>query len=104
MLGDTVVRIRAFHCSEGYRHWSPIRQPVQAPALVYEVTETFEHESGKPLYEARIFDAESGEMIHPIPYRSTLLAPLARWWSRETGTEPPLELVGEVPRKNRRRG
>ncbi len=102
MPGERARRLRAFHLSEGWEYRTPLRGVVRAPDLVHEVTEITE--DGQPLYEARIFDAgfACGEMIHPITFRSTLLAHLARWWSRETGLEPPRELIGESPRNHRR--
>jgi hypothetical protein len=45
------------------------------------------------VYEGRIFDAATREQIHERPYQSTFLAAFPGWWERETGTEPPPELL-----------
>lgn len=85
-------RLLAFHYSSGYESWNSLAGYATVPALVYEVTETVES-GGSILYEGRIFDAATAEMIHERPYQSTFLEAFARWWSRETGLEPPKELL-----------
>ncbi|MDN5698314.1 MAG: hypothetical protein L0G70_10125, partial [Rubrobacter sp.] len=47
----------------------------------------------EPVYEGRIIEPDTGEMIHNEPYRSPLMEPLAAWFSRETETDPPPELT-----------
>jgi hypothetical protein len=56
-------RLLAFHYRAGYEQWTTLAGTVEAPALVYEVIETIE-ENGSPLYEGRIFDAATRELIH----------------------------------------
>lgn len=85
-------RLLAFHYSAGYESWNSLAGHATVPALIYEVTETLES-SGSVLYEGRIFDAATAEMIHERPYQSTFLEAFARWWSRETELDPPEELL-----------
>lgn len=90
-------RLLAFHYREGYKQWTPLVGIVKAPALVYGVTETAE-EGGSALYEGRIFDAATSELIHERPYQSTFIEAFARWWTRETELDPPEELLSRVQR------
>lgn len=85
-------RLLAFHCRAGYEQWTPLAGAVEVPALVYEVTETID-ENGSSLYEDRIFDAATSELIHERPYQSTFIEAFARWWTRETELDPPEELL-----------
>ena len=64
----------------------------EIPGEVVEVVKV-KREDGRDLYEGRIFDAESGAMVRPTPYRSTLKKPLRRWWEREAEVDLPEELV-----------
>lgn len=85
-------RLLAFHYSDSYEQWSPMTGRTEVPALVYEVVEAVE-EDGSVVYEGRIFDAATKELIHDRPYQSTILQTFATWWSRETELEPPPELL-----------
>lgn len=96
MLADDTPRdaakVLAFHCSRGSEQWTPLTGTSRTPTLVYEVTQK-EEVDGTPLYEGRIFDAATARMIHPRPYQSTFIEAFAAWWARETGLEPPEELL-----------
>jgi hypothetical protein len=89
-------RLLAFHYAEGYEQYRPMTGTTQAPALVYEVIEAIEPdegENGSPVYEGRIFDAATREMIHEHPYQSTIPSALSSWWTRETELDAPDELL-----------
>lgn len=60
--------------------------------LFYEVISGFDPRSGKVLYLGRVCDAESGLMLHELPYGSTDPEKMGRWWKRTTGQQPPEEL------------
>lgn len=60
--------------------------------LVYEVTEDLE-EDGTRIYEGRIFNAHTKQMLLKRPYQSTFAGAFAPWWEKETGTPPPEELL-----------
>jgi hypothetical protein len=60
--------------------------------LFYEVISDFDPRSGKVLYLGRVCDAESGLMLHELPYGSTDPKKMGRWWKRTTGQQPPEEL------------
>jgi hypothetical protein len=47
----------------------------EIPGEVVEVVKV-KRGDGRDLYEGRIFDAASGAMVCPTPYRSTLKKPL----------------------------
>jgi hypothetical protein len=64
----------------------------QIPGEVVEVVKV-KRGDGRDLYEGRIFDAASGAMVRPPPYRSTLKKPLRRWWELEAKVDPPEELL-----------
>lgn len=85
-------KLLAFYYSTGDKQWTPLAGEVRSPALVYEVIRTTE--SGeRTIYEGRIFDAATRRMIHNYPYTSPLPEDLGRWFSRETETDPPEELL-----------
>jgi hypothetical protein len=88
-------RLLAFHYADGYDRYTTLGGLVHVPGLVYEVIETTEG-NGRTVYEGRIFDAATIEQIHERPYQSTFLAAFTSWWERETGTEPPPELLPGV--------
>ncbi|MDN5698330.1 MAG: hypothetical protein L0G70_10205 [Rubrobacter sp.] len=85
-------KLLAFHCRPRGKQWTPMGGTVEIPPLVYEVTESVE-EGGSPLYEGWIFDANTKEMILKRPYQSTFAQAFVTWWTNETGTEPPEELL-----------
>lgn len=85
-------KLLAFHYSDGWTQWTPIAGKVHVPALIYEVTETVRSD-GSRLYEGWIYDARTKEIIHASPYQSTFADAFAKWWSRETQTDPPEELL-----------
>ena len=60
--------------------------------LFCEVIGWFDPRSGKVLYLGYVRDAESGRMLHELPYGSTDPMKVARWWERTTGQRPPEEL------------
>jgi hypothetical protein len=62
------------------------------PGVSVEVVKV-KREDGRDLYEGRTFDAESGAMVRPTPYRSTLKKPPWLWWEREAKVDLPGELV-----------
>lgn len=93
--GPEPRRLLAFHYSDSYEQWTPLTGNTHVPALVYEVVESVEGD-GSTVYEGRIFDAATKEMIHTHPYQSTILGALAPWWSRETELDPPPELTGHA--------
>ncbi len=65
--------------------------------LFYEVISGFDPRSGKVLYLGRVCDAESGRMLHELPYGSTDPLKMGRWWKRTTGQQPPEALRTEEP-------
>lgn len=85
------VRLLAFHVSEGCDRYTTLGGVSHIPALVYEVVEA--EEDSSPVYEGRILDSATGAQIHERPYQSTFLGAFSIWWERETGTEPPPELL-----------
>ena len=95
MLDDGTYRFSliALHVEPGWEQYSEIAGEHTIPALVYEVIQKQDANEAEPVYEGRIIDPDTGEMIHNEPYRSPLLEPVAAWWSRETETDPPLELT-----------
>jgi hypothetical protein len=64
-------------------------------ALFYEVIGGYDPRSGKVLYLGRACDAESGLMLHELPYGSTDPKKMGRWWERTTGQTPPEALRPE---------
>lgn len=82
------VRLLAFCVSVGCDRYTTLGGIQRVPDLVYEVVETTEQtaegatEESSTVYEGRIFDAGTKEMIHERPYRSTFLAAFANWWER----------------------
>ena len=63
--------------------------------LFYELIGGHDPKSGKVLYLGRVCDAESGRMLHELPYGSTDPEKMGRWWERTTGQTPPEELRTE---------
>ena len=96
-------RLLAFHYSGPYEQWTPMTGDTEVPALVYEVVEAVE-DDGAALYEGRIFDAVTKMLIHERPYQSTILQTFATWWTRETGLEPPPELLRDAANEGNRHG
>lgn len=90
--GPEPRRLLAFHYSRSYEQYTPMTGRTEVPALVYEVVEAVE-EDGSVVYEGRIFDAATKELVHDRPYQSTILQTFATWWTRETELEPPPELL-----------
>lgn len=109
MLDDGTYRLTliALHVEPGWRQWTPLLGEHTTPALIYEVVAKQDVSDAEPVYEGRIIEP-SGGMIHNEPYRSTLLEPLAAWWSRETETDPPPELTpantGKSPKDRKHSG
>lgn len=97
MLDDGTYRLSliALHVEPGWEQYSEIAGEHTTPALVYEVLQ--KQDAGDPelVYEGRIIEPDTGELIHNEPYRSPLLEPVAAWWSRETEIDPPPELSPE---------
>lgn len=91
-------RLLAIHYCESLQRWTPLTGTVQIPALMYEITETTEEVGSevRTVYEGRIFDAATGEIVHERPYQSTFIEAFARWWTRETELEPPEELLSRT--------
>jgi hypothetical protein len=63
--------------------------------LFYEIIGGHDPRSGKVLYLGRVCDAESGRMLHELPYGSTDPKKMGRWWKRTTGQQPPEGLAPE---------
>ncbi|MDN5696545.1 MAG: hypothetical protein L0G70_01070 [Rubrobacter sp.] len=95
MLEDGTYRFSliALHVEPGWEQYSEIAGEHTTPALVYEVIQKQDANDPEPVYEGRIIEPGTGELIHNEPYRSPLLEPVADWWSRETETEPPQDLT-----------
>lgn len=91
-------RLLAIHYCESLQRWTQLTGTVQIPALMYEITKTTEEAGSevRTVYEGRIFDAATGEIVHERPYQSTFSEAFARWWTRETELNPPEELLSRV--------
>ena len=96
-------QLLAFHYSDSYEQWTPMTGKVEVPALIHEVLEAVEGD-GSTVYEGRIFDAATKELIHERPYQSTILQTFATWWTRETGLEPPPDLLQDATSEGDKRG
>lgn len=85
------AKLLAFHYKQGPKE--PTRgNSVVLGDLVFEVTEDLE-DDGNRIYEGWIFNAHTKQMLLKRPYQSTFAAAFAPWWERETGTQPPEELL-----------
>ena len=95
MIEDGTYRLAliALHVEPGWEQYSEIAGEHTTLALVYEVIAKQDANDPEPVYEGRIVEPFSGEMLHNDPYTSPLVEPLAAWWSRETETDPPPELT-----------
>ena len=95
MLDDGTYRFEliALHVEPGWRQYSELLGEHTTPALVYEVIQVQDANGAEPVYEGRIIEPDTGKLVHNEPYRSPLLEPVAAWWSRETETDPPPELI-----------
>lgn len=95
MLDDGTYRFTliALHVEPGWEQYSEIAGEHTTPALVYEVIQKQDADDAEPVYEGRIIEPDTGEMIYNEPYRSPLMEPVAAWFSRETETDPPPELT-----------
>lgn len=82
----------AFHYKKGCIEYTPYGESREIGSVVYEVTETVQKD-GTCLYEGWIYDAATREMILKRPYQSTWVGAFDTWWRKETGTEPPEELL-----------
>lgn len=81
----------AVHRGEGWSQPLSKAGEFRTPDLLYEVVAISEERT--KVYECRICDPATGEMILEEPYRCRTLAEVVAWWARETGGEVPEELI-----------
>ena len=79
-------------------HLAPTAEGENAsPSLFYELICGYAPRSAKMLYLGRVCEAESGRMLHELPYGTTDPKKMGLWWERTTGQRPPEALLSQEP-------